>query len=325
MSSTAITSRASQPVYYHREYKNDIPNVKSEESQEHSLADQCKRVAFVALPFISLYKPLSFPISLAMGGLRTVTCVQQLIESIKSGNSKEIPYAMLQTAIAVIALAGTIFAHPLGMLISTGHDLIIEVAHLIEHLKKGEYQKAIEDCLGIINNALYLALFLHGGLEIGIASLVMQILIGLYHSQAEFRKGHYIEGVGHLLMSMTRGNQLAGQVKILQFRNQFHKNVQTHLSKVDTSQVDKSSRFYETYRVSVINYGGFNFHVADYNDGARIVTCLDGGMRGYQAIAYNGSQVASSYDVQWYSNYFVHRYPDGKVYSYSNRQIAEVY
>jgi len=121
--STTITQRASQSVYYHREYKNDIPNVKSEESQDSSLADQCKRVALVALPFISLYKPLSFPLSLAMGGLRTVTCVQQLLESIKSGNSKEIPYAMLQTAIAVIALTGTIFAHPLGMLISTGYEM----------------------------------------------------------------------------------------------------------------------------------------------------------------------------------------------------------
>src|ERR1700731_2067414 len=108
MSSTAITLRSSQPVYYHREYKNDIPNTKSEELHDSSLANQCKRVALVALPFISLYKPLSFPLSLAMGGLRTVTCVQQLLESIRRGNSKEIPYAMLQTSIAVIALAGTV-------------------------------------------------------------------------------------------------------------------------------------------------------------------------------------------------------------------------
>ena len=216
MSSQIRTIRNSEPIYYHREYKNDIPDVKSEESQENSWVDQCKRVALVALPFFSLYKPLSFPLSLAMGGLRTFTCVSQLLASIKSGNSEEIPYAMLQTAIAVIALAGTIFAHPLGMLISTAHDLIIETVHLIENLRKGEYQKAMENCFCIINNALYLALFLHGGLELTIASLAIQILIGLYYSQNEFRKGHYIEGVGHLLMSMVRGNQLAGQVKMLQ-------------------------------------------------------------------------------------------------------------
>lgn len=315
--------RMNQPIYYHREYKNDIPHIKSEESQESSFAELGKRVASAALPFISLYKPLSFPLSLGLGGLRTVTCVQQLLDSIKSGHSEEIPYALLQTSVAVIALAGTIFAHPLGMLISTGHDLIIETAHLMEHLKKGEKHKAMEDCLGIINNTLYLALFLHGGLEIGIASLAMQILVGLYHSQAEFNKGHYIEGVGHLLMSMIRGNQLVGQAKIFHFRNQFHKNVQT-LNKVDTSELEKSSQIYETYRVSEIDYDGYKFHVAEYDDGIYIITGLSGEIRGYQAIFINDSQVGESYDVQWFSDHFVHRYSDGRVYSYSNRQIVEV-
>ena len=215
--SSAVTIRPFEPVYYHREYKNDIPQ-KTEESYQDSWINQCQRSAFVALPFISLYKPLSFPLSLAMGGLRTFTCINQLLASIKNGNSEKIPYAMLQTTIAAIALAGTVFAHPLGMLISTGHDLIIETVHLIDNLHKGEYQKAMENCLNIINNALYLALFLHGGLEIAIASLAMQILIGLYHSQAEFSKGNYIEAVGHLGMALVRGNQLAGQAQMLQLK-----------------------------------------------------------------------------------------------------------
>lgn len=218
------TGVITEPPYYHREYKNDVPK-ECGNSLDNSWVNTAQRVAFTALPFISLYKPLSFPLSLAMGGLRTFTCVSQLLQSIKNGNTQEIPYAMLQTTIAVISLAGTIFAHPLGMLISTGHDLLIETVHLIENLRKGEYQKAMENCFGIINNALYLALFLHGGLEIAIASLALQILLGLYHSQEEFRKGHYIEAAGHLLMAIVRGNQLSGQVKILNFKYNLNKLV----------------------------------------------------------------------------------------------------
>jgi hypothetical protein len=203
-----------EPVYYHREYKNDASGPKFDETW----IDQCKRVGFVALPFVSLYKPLSLPLSLAMGGLRTVTSVTTLIESINAGQAVNISLAVVQTGIAVIALASTLFAHPLGMVISTAHDLVIEVNHLIINLASGncDYEKAIGSCLGIINNALYLSLFLDGGLELAIASLAMQILIGLYHSVGEFSNGNYLEGGGHLVMAMVRGAQLAGQASLLQ-------------------------------------------------------------------------------------------------------------
>jgi ankyrin repeat protein len=215
MASQIGALRVDEPIYYHREYKNDISDVKFEET---SLTDQCKRVALVALPFFSLYKPLSVPLSLGMGGMRTFTSIIQVIESIKVGGAKDISLAVLQTGIAVIAFASTVFAHPLGMLISTGHDLVLEISQLIINLANGDCEKAIGSCLGIINNALYLALFLDGGLELAIVSLAVQILIGLYHSQAEFREGHLLEGAGHLVMSMVRGNQLAGQVSLLQVK-----------------------------------------------------------------------------------------------------------
>lgn len=235
MSPDLAIRKLSTPSYYHREYKNDI----GKKAEVNSLAHQCQRVALVALPFFSLYKPLSLPLSLAMGGLRTFTSVMQLLESIKQGgNAQDIPYNLLQTTIAVVALAGTIFAHPLGMVISTIHDLTVEVTQLVYHLKKGEYGKAMGSYLGIVNNALYLTLFLHGGLEIAVASLVIQGLTGLYHSQAEFRKGHYIEGLGHLLMSIIRGNQLVDQSKILQTKWQ----IQDALSKMKERKPNEIQR-----------------------------------------------------------------------------------
>ncbi len=79
------------------------------------------------------------------------------------------------------------------------------------------------------------------------------------------------------------------------------------------------------YVVEVCFSGGFSFHVADYSDGTRIVTCLDGPMLGHQGIAFNGVQIGGSTKVTWFANYFVHSYPTGKVVSYENKQIIEIY
>lgn len=85
------------------------------------------------------------------------------------------------------------------------------------------------------------------------------------------------------------------------------------------------SLFFETYAVSIWTIDGYSFHIADYYDGTRVVTCLDGELVGLQGIAVNGIKTAESRNVTWYNNYFVHRYPTGKINSYSNKQIIELY
>lgn len=82
------------------------------------------------------------------------------------------------------------------------------------------------------------------------------------------------------------------------------------------------TKIFKAYAVAIQTLEGYTFHVADYRDGSRIVTCLDGEMVGYQGIALNGEQVNESKDVEWFSNYFVHTYPGGKVYSYPKKQTV---
>lgn len=209
--------RVNEPSYYHREYNNDL----HQEIGENQWIATGKRVACVALPFISLYKPLSFPFSVGMGAFRVYTSVSQLVATIQtSDNAKEIALEVLQTAISVIALVGTIFAHPIGMLITTGQDLILETIALVQHLQNGDLRKVFESCISIINNALYLMLFLNGGLELAIASLAVQILTGLYHSISEFREGKYLEAGGHLLMAVVRSHQVVEKIRVLRLTHE---------------------------------------------------------------------------------------------------------
>ncbi len=211
------------PEYYHREYSNDIPLPSKNLSwSEQSNIERMQRVANVALPYLTLYAPLSYSISLGLGSLRAFSCLSHLIASIQEGNASSSAYQLLQTSIAAASLAGTIFAHPLGMLITTGQDLLVASGNLAMHLKDGEYKKATEDGLSVFNNAVYLGMCMHGGLELSITSLGIQVLTGLYHTQAEMREGRYLEAFGHAGMSGIRGKQLMQQFQIWQF----HKKIE---------------------------------------------------------------------------------------------------
>jgi hypothetical protein len=88
-----------------------------------------------------------------------------------------------------------------------------------------------------------------------------------------------------------------------------------------------SSKKMETYSIMIHNIEGYTFHIADYYGywgNSRVVTCLDGGLRGLQGISDNGILMVQSTDVKWHKNYFEHKYPAAKVYSYSNKQVFEL-
>lgn len=202
------------PTFYYRQHEHDIK--KPEVSK--TVFDQCKRVSLVALPFIGLYQPFSRPLSIVSDGLRSITYLSFLAEGTLSGEKTQILSGALNTAISVASIAGTLFAHPLGMLISTGQDIAIESIAFACHMYTGEYTQAAENTANILNNVLYLSLFVSGGLELSIAALAVQTMLGLYYAKAELQKGHYIEGSGHLLMAMIRGHQMLGQLSILRQR-----------------------------------------------------------------------------------------------------------
>ena len=197
------------PPYYHREYSNDTPS----ETESPNIYE---RVALVAIPFLSLSKPLSVPISFVMGATRVYTSVNQLITDVESGDCQSISLAILQTTISVIALASTIFAHPIGMIVTTSQDIIFELIALIQTLQNGEIEKSLVSLTKILNNTFYLALICRGGLELCIVSLGIQAITLLISSRDEFKKGNILEGIGNLLMTAVRINQGYSQFKLLE-------------------------------------------------------------------------------------------------------------
>ncbi|MFI5334820.1 MAG: hypothetical protein ACHQT8_06650 [Chlamydiales bacterium] len=219
-----------EPLYYHREYENDVANWQRREVlaadidepealEPVSWSNTFARGAVAVLPFISLYKPSSFPLSLGLNGLRTWSSLSKLDASMVNGQINPQTYpCIVQTGVAVIALASTVFAHPLGILVTTGHDLLAEVVRFARLRQEERYDKTLESLLKIANHTLYFGLFIVGGLELTFASLAFQILLCLYQSHGEYRDGKYIEAVGHFAMACVRSSQLYDQAQALRLK-----------------------------------------------------------------------------------------------------------
>ena len=95
---------------YYREFDHDLTVIKPEELS-------ATRLVLIVLPYVSLYKPASFLLSAGMGSCRAVTNISRYWAGEGS---------FLETAVSVAALVSTILAHPLGLLVSTVHDIGIE-------------------------------------------------------------------------------------------------------------------------------------------------------------------------------------------------------
>lgn len=199
-----IISNIPDPFYGYREHKNDL---KQPQTAPAEWKQNCLRLAYASIPFINLYKPLSLPFSLVMGTSRVITSGSLLVSALRQSENKGISDPLCQTALSIISLAGTVFSHPMGSLLCTTHDLIIETKDLLKHLSQRDL-KALENLGVILNNSLYLAVVLQGTLEILVLSFAVQTLVALYHSEKEFRAGHRIEGCAHLLMMYYRSREL---------------------------------------------------------------------------------------------------------------------
>lgn len=250
MSAELFGINFSTPVYFHREYKNDV----EEKHLDNNQQDVSRRVVKASLPFINLYKPLNFSLSIGLSAWRSFTCISQLKTCIQANNYNDLPSELIKTMTSISAFAAAIIVPPVGMLITTIQDLVSEIVNLEGHLNGGRYKEAMESCFNIANNALYLSLFCIGGLELTIASLAAQTLLGAYHAKSEFRKGNYIEATGHALMAMIRCKQMSDQVKEFQQRQKEKKALEKQrewFEKQQNEEIQKQKKVIEGIQVEI--------------------------------------------------------------------------
>ncbi|MBY0530212.1 MAG: hypothetical protein K2P51_08530 [Rhabdochlamydiaceae bacterium] len=196
---------------YSREYPNDAP----------PQTDYLKRIGLAAIPFLSLHSALRAPISLAMGTLR-----------VWNTDSNEI----VQKVVAVVALIGSVFQYRAGLILTTLHDLVLEVKKL---QSLDNWEDASKSLVKIFNHLVYLALISRGGLELSIVAFALQAVINLMNSKDEFKNGRWIEGVANLLMSGVRLKQTYTNVQ--QLRRNWE--IEEAIKKISVGELHEKWRF----------------------------------------------------------------------------------
>lgn len=194
------------PDVYNRRFENDLP-------KEESMP---KRIALAALPFIALYRPAGAFLSVGMGTCRIVTHIKGALSAEQEKAWKQMSKELLQTTLASLTLASTLFNFSIGTLVNTTVDTAQGTVTLLQHLHQGEYSKAAEEALHTFANGLYLSYMASGGLELMLAFSLVQALIAIVQARAEFAQGRYIEGGAKTIMASLRLHQA----------NKYHQTIQ---------------------------------------------------------------------------------------------------
>jgi len=194
-----------------RRYDNDLPPTD----------EMPQRIALVALPFLGMYKPFGMAIALGMGGCRVATHGAALGKAWEKGERGTLSQEAMQTALAVIAIAATMFHFTLGTAVTTGADVCAGIVRAYQHARKQEYEKALEELLQVTGGILQFAIMATGSWEIIVVSSLLQALISLLQCRSELKqgRGRYLEATAKALLSVIRLHQANGHWHSLQRRN----------------------------------------------------------------------------------------------------------
>lgn len=214
------------PEYYHKDYKNDLPNsmVLKEKITKTKNINLCKRIFLIALPFLSLNKSFGKIISLTTNSLRSFSCILDLKENFTNSKSSiyETSKSLFNSAIAITAFSSTILFNPLGMVVTTGHDIFIDASNALYSKTSREL---IDNISHLANNIFYMGMLISGSLEAVVITFTAQVLFSLYKSIKEYKEGNNLEAIANLAMSTIRVNQLLPQIKALKLERKIKEEI----------------------------------------------------------------------------------------------------
>ena len=199
------------PDILHRRFDFDMPDIR----------DTAKRVSLAALPFIGLYKPAGFALSVGMGGARVISHLQKLSSADQSGTWMQFGVELGGLSVGLLSLAATVYNYTTALFITTSVDLVHSAYLTGDALWNKQYAKAIEELAQTLSSVAYLGFMITGGLEAMVIHSLLQAATSLIQARAEFKlgKGHQIEAIGKLAMAFVRINQAKGYVAQIERRN----------------------------------------------------------------------------------------------------------
>ena len=171
--------------------------------------ETAKRITLAAGPFLLLNSTIKPFVAVGFSAYFTRNSVKALF---KDGTT---PFQVVHTALAVVVLVGTIFAHPWSKIALTVQDLLVDIRKLSVELNNGDSKEALKLLLRIISSTLTLVYLTQGGIGLSILAYVLQAAILQIAASDELTKGRKIEGIGNFLLSFLRAYQGYGNFQSL--------------------------------------------------------------------------------------------------------------
>ncbi|MDR3623888.1 MAG: hypothetical protein P4L16_01970 [Chlamydiales bacterium] len=192
-----------EPNYFYRDFEHDLPK-----KIDNSYVSYITRITQVALPFISLYGHAGKVLGVGSSALRAITATNDLYfnPSLKG---------LANLSFSVVAIAGSVFLHPVGIVITSLHDLGLNFYGIYQAVQTRDILEITKQTTQVANNTLYLFTTVFASIELQIASLTVQVIVSGVSSISEFKKGNWLEGFATLAMGAIRIHQTVGQVELL--------------------------------------------------------------------------------------------------------------
>ena len=97
------------PETYYRRYEADLPDGSEEISEQGVYVDLSRRAALSILPFVALYRPAGFALSVGMGSCRVVTHLTAAFFKQQAGEWSQAGGQLVLMSLAILSAASTVF------------------------------------------------------------------------------------------------------------------------------------------------------------------------------------------------------------------------
>jgi hypothetical protein len=206
------------PDTLHRRFDLDLPQMQQ----------KAKEVLLTALPFIGLYRPAGFVLSVGMNGLRMCSHLHNAFEAQNTSLSR-CAVEVGKAGIAGISLV-TVFAYStMALCITTGYDTAQGIYSAAALLKNGRRKEAMEEAGQALTSGLYLCFIATGTLEFLFAFAAVHAVLSLYQARGDYEQHNYISMIGKIGFAGVRTAQGVHYLQQIQRRNELLKWQKTAL------------------------------------------------------------------------------------------------
>lgn len=158
-------------------------------------------------PFLSLHKPLRFPIQCATTGHRVLTSNITLLKKARKRSYSAIFKAAVGVILAIIDVARLIFKHPMLQAISTLWNIGNTLREFKTAVDKRDLWRIFKSCLLVASQALALTILLKTTPIFLLVAFFIRMVLSAIRVGTEFTKRRWIAGSGQAIMMVIQGKQ----------------------------------------------------------------------------------------------------------------------